>query len=151
MVKEIKLGIMNWGNWIIVAFVLFAGFIATLVTVCMREDVSLVSKDYYQEELAYQDQMLRVNNANQLAGKPVIERNGDLLEIYFDEFDKIEKGTLKLFRPSDPKMDKAFVLESTEENKQSFSVNEFEKGMYRARMQWVMNGKEYFVETIVNI
>jgi hypothetical protein len=151
MAEEIKQGIMNWGNWIIVVFVLFAGFIATLVTVCMREDVSLVSKDYYQEELAYQDQMLRVNNANQLAGKPVIERNGDLLEIYFDEFDKIEKGTLKLFRPSDPKMDKTFVLESTKENKLSFSVNELEKGMYRARMQWLMGDKEYFVETIVNI
>jgi hypothetical protein len=40
---------MNWGKWIIVSFVLFAGFIGTLVTVCVRQDISLVSKDYYKE------------------------------------------------------------------------------------------------------
>ena len=57
---------MNWGKSIILAFVLFAGFIATLVVVCVREDISLVSKDYYKEELLYQDQIQRLNNASQL-------------------------------------------------------------------------------------
>jgi hypothetical protein len=142
---------MNWGKWIIVSFVLFAGFIATLVTVCMRQDVSLVSKEYYQEELAYQDQMTRVNNANRLTNKPVIQKIGDVLEIDFEAFNKIEKGTLKLFRPSDSKMDKQFRLEASEERTQSFSIGDFAKGMYRVRMQWTMDGKEFFVETIVNI
>jgi hypothetical protein len=142
---------MNWGKWIIVSFVLFAGFIATLVTVCMRQDVSLVSKDYYQEELTYQEQMARMNNASQLPERPVIQKTGDRLQVDFVEFDKIEKGSLTLFRPSDSKMDKNFVLEPTQESTQSFPISELEKGMYRARMQWVMNGKEYFIETVVNI
>jgi hypothetical protein len=58
---------------------------------------------------------------------------------------------LKLFRPSDPKMDRTFILENTDQSSQSFSISGLAKGMYRARMQWVMDGKQYFIETIINI
>ena len=44
---------MNWGKSIVLSFILFAAFIGTLVTVCIRQDISLVSKDYYEEELQY--------------------------------------------------------------------------------------------------
>lgn len=63
---------MSIGHWIVVSFVLFAAFIGTLVAVCLREDISLVTKDYYQEELAYQDQIQRLNNVAELKEKPVI-------------------------------------------------------------------------------
>lgn len=142
---------MTWGKWIVVAFVLFAGFIATLVTVCMRQDVNLVSKDYYKDELAYQDQIARIDNTNALREKPVIKRADNFLDVDFKQFDEIENGELKLFRPSDPKMDKVFLLQSTDVKKQSFSIDGMEKGMYRARMTWQMNGKEFYLETIVNI
>jgi hypothetical protein len=142
---------MNWGKWIIVAFLLFAGFIATLVTVCMRQDVNLVSKDYYKDELAYQDQISRINNANELNEKPVIKSSGNFLEVDFNQFGQLEKGELKLFRPSDSKMDKVFVIQPTAASKQIFALDGLGKGMYRARMKWQMNGKEYFVETIVTI
>jgi hypothetical protein len=142
---------MNWGKWIIVAFVLFTGFIAILVTVCMRQEINLVSKEYYREELAYQDQILRMNNANKLDKKPAIQKAGTFLTIDFDHFNKIENGKLKLFSPSDPKKDKVFILNASEGNQQSIPVDNLAKGMYRAQMQWNMNGQEYFVETVVNI
>ncbi len=141
---------MNWGKWIIVSFVLFAGFIGTLVTVCMREEVGLVSKDYYQEELAYQDQIIRISNTNQLEQKPVIQKTGNFIEITFEQFSEIENGALKLFRPSDAGMDRIFELK-TQGKKQIFPVDELKKGMYRARMQWTMNGKEYYMEEVINI
>ena len=103
---------MNWGKSSVVAFIMFAGFIATLVTVCIREDVSLVSKDYYKDELAYQDQIRRVNNANALSQKPTIQKVGNSLEIHFNQFNNIENGILKLFRPSDSAMDTVFALKA---------------------------------------
>jgi hypothetical protein len=142
---------MSWGKWIILSFVLFAAFIATLVTVCMRQDVNLVSKDYYQEELAYQDQITRLNNTNSLLEKPVIKKAGPALKVNFKEFNKIERGSLTLFKPSNPGMDRSFKLESTQEDHQSFPIRDLEAGMYRARLQWMMEGKEYFIETIINI
>lgn len=142
---------MNWGKWIIVAFVLFAAFIATLVTVCMRQEVSLVSTDYYREELAYQDQILRLNNVNQLSQRPVIRKSGAFLSIHFDQFSEVEHGALKLFSPSDPNKDKVYKLDPSGGTEQLIPLDHVAKGMYRARMQWVMNDKEYFLETIVTI
>jgi hypothetical protein len=142
---------MNWGKWIVVAFVLFAGFIATLVTVCMRQEISLVSKDYYREELAYQEQILRLNNARQLDKKPTIQKAGMFLSIDFEQLNEIETGKLKLFSPSDPKKDRIYTLETSEKTQQLIPIDDVAKGMYRAQMQWMMNGKEYFIETIVNI
>ena len=142
---------MNWGKWIVLVFILFAVFIGTLVTVCMRQDISLVSKDYYRDELAFQDQIVRINNANQLQEKPTIRKKGEFIEVGFSMFGKMEKGVLKLFRPSDAHMDKIFTLHATAESTQLFPIGGIGKGMYRARMQWIMNGKEYFIESIVNI
>ena len=53
---------MNFGSWITVAFVLFAGLIISLVVVCVRQDVSLVSADYYQQEIKYQSRIDDISN-----------------------------------------------------------------------------------------
>jgi hypothetical protein len=140
---------MNWGKWIIVAFVLFAGFIATLVTVCMRQDVNLVSKDYYKEELAYQNQIVRINNARGLEQKPEIKFTGDLLEISFARFNELNHGEVKLFRPSSPDMDRTFKLKNSSENIQRFNISGIQEGMYKVKVTWTMGGKEYYIENII--
>lgn len=142
---------MNWGRWIFVAFVLFAGFIATLVTVCVRQDVSLVSKEYYKDELAYQDQIVRIRNVSSLTHKPEISVTQGTLVVSFGEPSKVSSGELKLFRPSDARLDRSFELRDAETDRLQFDVSQFPAGMYKARMTWQMNGKEYFIEEIVNL
>ena len=139
---------MNWGKWIIVSFVLFAAFIATLVTVCMRADVGLVSKDYYKEELEFQKQITRMENTSALASKPTILAGDGRIEIAFD-FREFEKGELMLFRPSDARLDKKFQLQTSTSELQQFPTDKIDPGMYRARMQWTMKGKEYFYEQVI--
>jgi len=141
---------MNWGKSIILAFVLFTGFIATLVTVCVREDISLVTKDYYKEELDYQRQIDRITNSANLAVKPaIVLENSDLLKITFSDFNQVEKGTLILFRPSDPAMDKQFEIKNSASATQYFSTKGMETGMYRARVQWTIGDKEFYIEEVI--
>jgi len=140
---------MNWGNWIIVAFVLFAIFVATLVTICVRTDISLVTRDYYQEELSYQEQLDRKQNASQLAVRPDIVINGTSLEVHYPELKSISSGVVTLFRPSDASLDLEFPIQPSVDVTQRFPLNRYDKGLYKARMQWVMNGKEYFIEKII--
>lgn len=142
---------MNFGNWIVVAFILFAAFIATLVTVCVRQDVSLVSKDYYKEELGYQEQIHRLNNTAALEAKPVIKIVDHTLQVNFNHAGKIENGELKLFCPSNAKMDRIFPVESSEERTRTFEINTLQKGMYRAKLFWKMNGKEFYQEEVIHI
>jgi hypothetical protein len=142
---------MNWGKWIIVSFVLFAAFIVTLVTVCMRQEVSLVSKDYYKDELAYQQQITRMQNTDALAEKPSIsvEQNG--VQIQFTQLSKIEKGSLVLFCPSNPKQDRTIAIEASASAKKSIAVNDMKHGMYHAKFFWTMDGKDFYIDKTINL
>jgi hypothetical protein len=140
---------MNFGKWIVVAFVLFAAFIGTLVTVCVNQDVNLVSKTYYKDELAYQDQIVRISNTQQLVDKPVIAKTEKGLEIKFQADANISKGEMKLFCPSNPEMDRSYSLALDGSNKQAFDISTLKSGMYKAKLLWTMEGKEYFVEEVI--
>jgi hypothetical protein len=140
---------MNWGKWIVVSFIFFAAFIATLVVVCVRQDINLVSKDYYKDELAYQDQITRLNNAAGLASKPEIALINNDLQVSFSKFNLVQHGELKLFRPSNEKFDQRFNL--TTDSIQRFVLKDINKGMYRARLRWTMEDKEYYLEKIIII
>jgi hypothetical protein len=140
---------MNFGKWIVVAFIVFTVFIATLATICIRQDVPLVSKDYYQEELAYQEQIGRIENANLLAETPVIAFDKNNITITYKNLASIKNGKLKLIRPSDENLDQNFELQSVEGNVEQFEIKNPVPGMYRAKMSWEQEGKQYFIERII--
>lgn len=143
---------MNWGKSIILAFVLFGAFLVTLVTVCMRQDISLVTREYYKEELDYQAQINRIAHTRTLSQKPTIQvESGDIIKVRYADFPSLERGELHLFRPSDPEMDKQFDLHGSAEGLQYFSTSGMEKGMYRARMKWTMNGEEFYIEQKITL
>ena len=143
---------MNWGKSVILAFILFGGFIATLVTVCMRQDISLVAKEYYKEELAFQSQIDRMAHTAMLSVKPSVKvESGDLLKVTYKDFNKVQKGALQLFRPSDPSMDKEFILDRSKTPSQYFSTAGMQKGMYRARIRWTLEGQEFYLEQMITL
>jgi len=143
---------MNWGKSIIAAFVLFAVFIAVLVTVCVRQDVSLVGKDYYRDELAYDEQLARMRNANELSVQPSFSVATDnALEVRFGRFADVEKGEVYLFCPADARRDQRFELKADSSLTQRFSLSSVPHGMYKARMLWTMDGREFFVEHLINL
>jgi hypothetical protein len=142
---------MNFGNWIVVSFVLFAAFIGTLVVVCLREDISLVSKDYYQEELVYEDQIQRLNNVAGLKEKPVIRVVDHMVQVEFSQFNTIEHAELEIFCPSNASMDRKFLVKSSDQPVQFFQLDPLQKGMHRAKLQWEMDGKEFYLEEVIYI
>jgi hypothetical protein len=142
---------MNWGKSITMAFVFFAIFIGALVTICVRQEISLVSKNYYEEELDYQKHIERLNNTAQLSEKPEITVSHGTVQIVYKTDQVLDKGVFKLFRPSNLRFDKQFELQSFSEPIHQFNVKYFPKGMYRARMEWTSEGKEYFLEQVINL
>jgi len=140
---------MSWGKGIAVSFVLFAVFIGILVILCVREDISLVSVNYYPEELVYQQQIDRLNNTAELKDVPTIGVTDKMLTIYFGELKTIEYATLKLFRPSDSRMDRQFLLQPSQGERMEYDLHLLPKGIYKAQLLWAMNGKEYFIEHII--
>jgi len=136
---------MNFGKWIVVAFITFALYIAVLVVVCVRQDLNLVSKGYYRDELKYQQKLDQLNNANHLSHLPVIAIENGQAKISFGEDQHIQNGKLKIERPSNEKLDRIFSL-SPDQTIQEFNLGNWKPGLYRASVTWTMNNKEYYFE-----
>lgn len=141
---------MNWGKGIVIAFLLFATFLAVMVTIMMRQDVDLVSSQYYKEDLAFQQQYERKQNVEALKRKPEITFDqNQFLKVNFHSANRIEDGVLTLFRPSQDELDQNFTLRATADSVQMFQVAALERGVYRAKMKWKMQGMEYYMEQIL--
>ena len=141
---------MNIGKWIFLSFVFFAMFIGTLVTICVRQDIGLVSQDYYSEELVYEQQIQRLNNTAALTAMPEIQVVGRTLHVDFNQGEGVEGAALKLFCPSNEKLDRNFPMPSVLST-QVISLDVAQKGMYRARLQWKMHEKEFYWEKVIFI
>ena len=141
---------MNIGKWIVITFLLFTAFIGTLVTICLRQDISLVSKNYYKEELQYQDQIHRLNNTEKLTDKPTLKISGEKMVVMFSDDMHAITGRVKLFCPSDETMDRTFKLHVTDQNGQTFDVHGAKKGMYHVQLTWRTDlNEEYYLDEII--
>lgn len=57
---------MSWGVRITALYLAFVALIVTLVFVSANQDIELESKDYYAQELKYQQRINALNNSNDL-------------------------------------------------------------------------------------
>src|SRR6478736_6129386 len=144
-----------WPRVIIGFFILFAIFIGNFVRMAMKSDVDLVSKDYYQKEIAYQKHMNTVaqtkeNNAE--IQVTLAEAAGQLV-IAFPEFYKDQKvaGTVQFFRPSNAKLDFELPLNLNDARQQFILVGKLEKGLWKVQVSSEANGKNYFTEQIITL
>lgn len=139
---------MNWGKSIVLAFVLFAGVIITMVYISMQHDVNLVAVNYYEEELAYEDQMNRIRNFESLPYKPTVTRVGSQIVLSFpsEVADQMKNGEIHFFRPSDHKFDKKIEIKLDPQYRQTFPVSLFGTGLWKTKLNWKTSNKEYFFE-----
>jgi hypothetical protein len=144
---------MNFGKWITVAFVLFAGLIISLVVVCVRQDVPLVSADYYQQEIAYQARIDDITNAQVSANKVELQRlaGESKIVLLFGEGATATTGEIVMFRPSDARLDKKFDLALDDEGKFQMDTSSLKKGLWKMKISWQQGGKSYFEEKTIVI
>lgn len=136
-------------KYVTFSFVAFAIFIGTLVFICMKQSVPLVSSNYYEEELVFSKKQKQKQNAQTLAVQPKVSVKGNQLIFWFDQMDEVQSGQLKLTRPSDQLLDETFEIKKTPESEQIFTLANPQKGLYRLNVIWRMNDKEYFVEKLI--
>ena len=100
----------NWGTGIVLAFVLFVAFILFFVirmSTDSRADHDLVTQEYYQQELAYQEEIDAEQNARALAGDLRYQRTDEGLQITLPDplQNSLAEGTMSLYRPSNKHLD----------------------------------------------
>lgn len=141
---------MNWGKGILVTIILFVAFIMTLVVISVKQDdIHLVTENYYEKEIKYQEQIEREKSAAQLNREVLLfdaESKVILLDLPIGA-----KGELQLFRPSDARLDQLLPLEIMDAGKTSISLNQLKPGYWRVKLTWIEDGVEYYEESKITI
>jgi hypothetical protein len=135
---------MNWGKGIIVALALFVGFILFLVITLMRQDVDLVSEDYYKQEIDYEARIQKEQNGLNSTAKIKIVDQKSFVIIQLPDSIALTNVLVNLKRPNDEKLDKSFKIEGTK----TFMLPKasLEKGKYDLTIEYTMNKKDCLLQ-----
>lgn len=139
---------MNWGKSIALFYGLFVVALLIVVAFSFTQDVNLVTEDYYQQELVYEDQINRIKNTEALVEKPEIVLKGSYVELSFPA-ELSPKGTILFFRPSDANKDRRIAISLGADKKQQIDFSSEQKGLWKAKLNWTQEGKEYYQEFVI--
>jgi hypothetical protein len=143
---------MSWGKGIVLTIIGFAVFIGTLAAVCVRQEISLVSTDYYQQELDYQQQIERIENTSTLIKLPSISVVNDSLQVDYANFFQVKNGILKLTRASSARHDVSFqVPDNPNTSHLAFPLLNLPRGRYKGSFAWTMDEKEYYIDQAIDL
>lgn len=139
---------INWGTGIVIAFILFISFILFFVikaTTSKKYDFSLVSEEYYKEELNYQKDIDKYKNTKEAGIELKFIKTAQGIEINFPDNYQTEKikGNVSLYRPSNQSLDTdiPFVLSNT--TTLLIPDNKLVDGRWDIKISWSENNKDY--------
>lgn len=144
---------MNWGHKIIIVFTLFAAGILTLVTKSMRTTIDMVNKDYYAEELQYQQVINGQQNAGKLSAPVQITQSATavVMQLPPELHGRTLQGQVLFYRPSDSGKDITLPLQPDPQGMQQVAIDQFIRGGYRVKVKWEMDGQPYYQEQYLHI
>jgi len=145
----------SWPAGISIIYILFVVILLALVIFSSYHSVDLVAKDYYEQEIKYQQQIDRINRADSLSA-PVSwhhDKEQRLVTIQFPMeliADDVE-GNILFFRPSDAKQDKLMALRLSSKNIQTISTQHLIPGLWKLKIFWQIDQKDFYAEGILVI
>ncbi len=138
----------NWGTGILIFIIIFvAATIFTAVTL-MNKDVDLVTDNYYEKTLVYQDEIDKLNRSVDISGKVDFIYTDNLLSIKFphEAALKIKSGEISFYRPSNSSLDFNLPFEPDSTGLVVFNTDKITKGLWDVKLKWQQHGKDFLVE-----
>jgi nitrogen fixation protein FixH len=134
----------SWGQGIFLVMTAFAVLMATFMYRAYHAQEDLVAENYYEQEIRYQQQIDKLDNAAGLGAAAGMDVVGDELLISFPEEVRNSRitGELYLQRPNDARFDDRIPF-TVEDGILRVPVADRMKGVYRAQMEWSVAGTDY--------
>jgi hypothetical protein len=140
----------NWGHGIVLALGLFIAFILFMIFVFPngKQNSELISDDYYQDELQYQNVIDAKKNADALPEKPVYSQLPEGIKITFPKEIQPDNKTVNfnLFRTEDKNLDVKKDLQTDAENAVLIPEKVISHGSYTLKIKWTENKKPYQID-----
>jgi hypothetical protein len=139
-----------WPVAIIAFFSVAVCAAVSFVIYCSRQEENLVTTDYYEQEVRYQDQMDRINQAASLQAPARINYDAAKRSIAValpeDHARQAPKGWVQLYRPSAASLDRKLNLQLDANGVQNIDAATLANGLWHVRVSWTLNGTDYFYD-----
>jgi hypothetical protein len=144
---------MNWGIKILILYIGFMVMVLASTFFAMNQRVDLVTDNYYEKELKYQEQIDKSKRTKSLKEKTEIQLLDKQIKIKFPALpDKnSSKNSILLYRPSDPLKDLKVVVSTDSLGIQFVPSEKLTRGFWKIKLNWVTNETEYYDECVLNI
>ena len=128
-------------------YIIFIAGILFLVFKSSSQKVDLVTENYYEQELKYQEKIDEAKRAQSLSSPLKYDLNENRLTIFFpNEMKGVKLNAQALvYYAADETKDKTYSL-STVNAKLIISLPVNDKGMYQLKMDWVAGSISYYSE-----
>tara|TARA_Y100000768_G_scaffold317124_1_gene252331 strand:+ start:493 stop:933 length:441 start_codon:yes stop_codon:yes gene_type:complete len=137
----------NWGHGIALTLIAFATLMLGFLYNSFFKDHQLVTDNYYEEELKFQEQLDQTQNARKDKKQANLVAQGDNYVLTMNiEDTALSGGEIEFFRPSDQKLDFTVPIQLNSKAKQNIPSNLFQRGNYTMKVSWKLNDVEYYLE-----
>ena len=141
---------LNWGTKLgimasiyVVGVLIFVGFSTT-------QKINLVSKDYYPKEIRYQEQIVKIKNAQELKEPVQIINEAGSIQIRFPEGMQSDvNGDIVLYRPADYELDLKYKIALNDNGTHVLNTEKLLKGRYTVQIDWVHKDVPYYKEEAI--
>ena len=123
---------MKWSTKIALLYIGFATMILGLAAASIQQNFQLVHKDYYAQELVYENRIQAIKNAKAYPAHIKYQHPN----IYFSFPLEIKGAQLHLYRPSDSRLDQKIDLQTSSGGKESLDVSALATGRWQLRLSW---------------
>lgn len=141
---------LTWGHGVVIALGSFIGFILFMIFVYSngKQNSELITDNYYEEELAFQDVIDAKNNADRLAERPVYLQNKFQITITFPKEYNNQNTQFKihLYRTENRDLDVEKDMKLDTENRIVIPGSVLKEGSYILRMKWSKDKMNYQID-----
>ena len=145
---------LNWGTSIVLAMVLFIGFIMFMVitmTIQPEYDHDLVVEEYYKKEMTLNDKKEKLNNGKVFKADIKFEANQNGLLLTFPESLKdLKTAEVLAYRASDKNLDFKTSI-SLNKNREALVQKQLVSGPWEFTLAFSLNEKEYLVKKVLSV
>ncbi len=146
MFKKIK---FNWGFGILLICLIFMGTTVVRVVSMMNKDVDLVTDNYYEKELDYQQQINKESRTASMKKEVEIKYSDKIIILNFNNPSTNIDGQVYFYRPSNSKMDFKIPLKVDGNGKQRIDASSIIKGMWHVQVSWNEKDKDFYSEQTI--
>lgn len=140
---------MNWGKGLVLAYAAFISVVFIMISISISKNVDLVTEDYYDKEIKYQEEIDRINNTNILKEQVIFNIDEPTVKIIFPvkSPQSVISGEILFYRPSESRKDFSITISADNSGSQSIDISGISKGLWKVKVIWNMDSTGYLSGT----